>query len=31
MASIALAGGPMNLMPFSSHALANAEFSARKP
>ena len=31
IASIALAGGPMNVMPASSSALANAAFSARKP
>ena len=31
MASIASAGGPMNLIPASSHARAKAAFSARKP
>ena len=31
IASIALAGGPMKVMPASSHALANGAFSARKP
>ena len=31
IASIALAGGPMNTIPASSHARANAAFSARKP
>ena len=31
IASIALAGGPMNVMPASSQALANGAFSARKP
>ena len=31
IASIALAGGPMNTMPASSHACANGAFSARKP
>ena len=31
IASIALAGGPMNVIPFSSSAVANAAFSARKP
>ena len=31
IASIALAGGPMNTMPASSHAFANGAFSARKP
>ena len=31
IASIALAGGPMNVMPASSHAFANGAFSARKP
>ena len=31
IASMAEAGGPMNAMSASSHALANAAFSARKP
>ena len=31
IASIADAGGPMNVMPASSSRLANAAFSARKP
>ena len=31
MGSIALAGGPMKATPASSHALAKAAFSARKP
>ncbi len=31
IASIADAGGPMNVMPASSRRLANAAFSARKP
>ena len=31
IASIALAGGPMNVMPASSQAWANGAFSARKP
>ena len=31
IASIALAGGPMNVIPFSSSALAKPAFSARKP
>ena len=31
IASIADAGGPMNVIPASSSAAANAAFSARKP
>ena len=31
MASIAFAGGPMNVIPASSRAWAKAAFSARKP
>ena len=31
IASIALAGGPMNVIPASSSALAKPAFSARKP
>jgi hypothetical protein len=31
IASIALAGGPMNVMPASSKRFAKAAFSARKP
>jgi hypothetical protein len=31
IASIALAGGPMNVIPFSSSAFAKPAFSARKP
>ena len=31
IASIADAGGPMNVIPFSSSAVAKAAFSARKP
>jgi hypothetical protein len=31
IASIAAAGGPMNVTPASSSARANAAFSARKP
>jgi hypothetical protein len=31
IASIADAGGPMNTTPESSHAFANAAFSARNP
>ncbi len=31
IASIALDGGPMNVMPASSSARANDAFSARKP
>ena len=31
IASIAAGGGPTNTMPLSSHARANAAFSARKP
>ena len=31
IASIALAGGPMNTIPASSHAFAKGAFSARKP
>ena len=31
MASIASGGGPMNTMPASAQARANAAFSARKP
>ena len=31
IASIALAGGPMNTIPASSQACANGAFSARKP
>ena len=31
IASIAEAGGPMKVMPFSSSAVAKAAFSARKP
>ena len=31
IASIALAGGPMNTTPASSHAWANDAFSARNP
>jgi len=31
IASIADAGGPMNVIPCSSSAAANAAFSARKP
>ena len=31
IARIALAGGPMNVMPARSHASANSGFSLRKP
>jgi hypothetical protein len=31
MLAITSAGGPMNTMPASAHARANASFSERKP
>jgi hypothetical protein len=31
IARIELAGGPMNVMPFASHASGSAGFSERKP